>query len=203
QEQRMLALSRSGRQAEALDAFQQGRRVLVEELGIDPSPRLQQLHGAILRQESALEPERPTPAQDHFEDVTRSMFSARVVPVLGPHVAQLTRSVLLPSRYSHDGTGTLIDQPNTYAVELSLERRPVILKLHGQIARTATREWESFVVTEDDYIDYLARTEVAGVLPVSLAAALRRSHFLFLGYTMADWTRRVTLHRLWGHQPLR
>ena len=66
----------------------------------------------------------------------------------------------------------------------------------------STREWESFVVTEDDYIDYLAQTEVASVVPVALAAKLRRSHFLFLGYTMADWNLRVLLHRLWGDQPL-
>ena len=40
-------------------------------------------------------------------------------------------------------------------------------------------------------------------MPVSLAATLRRSHFLFLGYTMADWNLRVILHRLWGDEPLR
>jgi hypothetical protein len=78
----------------------------------------------------------------------------------------------------------------------------VILKLHGQVERTDARSWESFVVTEDDYIDYLAQTEVAAAVPVSLAAKLRRSHFLFLGYTMADWNLRVVLHRLWGDQPL-
>ena len=78
----------------------------------------------------------------------------------------------------------------------------VILKLHGQVDRTPAREWESFVVTEDDYIDYLAQTEIAAAVPVALAARLRRSHFLFLGYTMADWNLRVILHRLWGDQPL-
>jgi hypothetical protein len=101
-----------------------------------------------------------------------------------------------------DGTGRLIEQPNTYATELSLDRNTVILKLHGQVERTPAREWESFVVTEDDYIDYLAQTEVAAAVPVSLAATLRRSHFLFFGYTMADWNLRVILHRLWGDQPL-
>ena len=101
-----------------------------------------------------------------------------------------------------DGTGRLIDLPNTYATELSLEQRTVILKLHGQVDRGPEREWESFVVTEDDYIDYLAQTEVASAVPVALAAKLRRSHFLFLGYTMADWNLRVLLHRLWGDQPL-
>jgi hypothetical protein len=96
----------------------------------------------------------------------------------------------------------MIDLPNTYATELSLEQRTVILKLHGQVDRAADREWESFVVTEDDYIDYLARSDVAGAVPVGLAAKLRRSHFLFLGYTMADWNLRVILNRLWSDQPL-
>src|SRR5439155_18078106 len=100
------------------------------------------------------------------------------------------------------GVGSLIEEPNTYATELSLDRNTVILKLHGQVERTAERTWESFVVTEDDYIDYLAQMEVAAAVPVSLAAKLRRSHFLFLGYTMADWNLRMVLHRLWGDQPL-
>jgi DNA-binding SARP family transcriptional activator len=302
-EQLMLALYRSGRQAEALDAFQEGRRVLVEELGIDPSPRLQQLHAAILRQEVGLDPARAAPAQDHFEDVVRTMLGGRVVPVLGTDVAELTAQLARRFGYLDDGAGAtlprvaqyivvmkgsgplydglhelleadlaptplhrffaslppllrergaphqllvttsydtalerafeeageafdvvsylaagrnrgrfchlspdgavrLIEEPNTYATELSLERNTVILKLHGQVERTPSREWESFVVTEDDYIDYLAQTEVAAAVPVSLAATLRRSHFLFLGYTMADWNLRVVLHRLWGDQPL-
>ena len=51
----MTALYRSGRQAEALDAYQNARRTLVDELGIEPSPNLQQLEQAILRQDSALD----------------------------------------------------------------------------------------------------------------------------------------------------
>ncbi len=53
--QLILALYRSGRQAEALAAYQDTRRVLVEELGIEPGPRLQQLEKAILLQDPALE----------------------------------------------------------------------------------------------------------------------------------------------------
>src|SRR5262249_47193184 len=41
---------RSGRQAEALETYQAGRRVLVEELGIEPEPELRDLHQAMLRQ---------------------------------------------------------------------------------------------------------------------------------------------------------
>jgi DNA-binding SARP family transcriptional activator len=53
--QRMLALYRCGRQAEALQAYQSARRELVEELGIEPGRELRELHQAILRQDSALE----------------------------------------------------------------------------------------------------------------------------------------------------
>src|SRR5262249_37063225 len=53
--QLMLALYRCGRQAEALDVYQEYRRGLSEELGIDPSPRLQQWEAAILARDPELE----------------------------------------------------------------------------------------------------------------------------------------------------
>jgi YVTN family beta-propeller protein len=52
--QLMLALYRCGRQAEALDIYRQTRHRLVEELGIEPGPTLQELEQAILRHEQAI-----------------------------------------------------------------------------------------------------------------------------------------------------
>ncbi|MBF8184550.1 winged helix-turn-helix domain-containing protein [Nonomuraea sp. K274] len=49
--QLMLALHRSGRQAEALEVYDQGRAVLVEELGLEPGHVLRDMHAAILRDE--------------------------------------------------------------------------------------------------------------------------------------------------------
>jgi DNA-binding SARP family transcriptional activator/tetratricopeptide (TPR) repeat protein len=57
--QLMLALYRSGRQAEALDAYQAARRALVDELGIDPSRELRELHQRILNQDAGLDLGRP------------------------------------------------------------------------------------------------------------------------------------------------
>jgi DNA-binding SARP family transcriptional activator len=53
--QLMVALYRSGRQADALNAYQAARRTLVDELGIEPSPALQALERSILRQDPALD----------------------------------------------------------------------------------------------------------------------------------------------------
>ena len=53
--QLMLALYRSGRQAEALEAFQTARSALVEELGIEPGRELRDLEQAILRQDPSLD----------------------------------------------------------------------------------------------------------------------------------------------------
>jgi DNA-binding SARP family transcriptional activator len=62
----MLALYRSGRQAEALACYREGRRLLVEDLGIEPGPALQELERAILRQDPGLlrpAAEAPKPAR--------------------------------------------------------------------------------------------------------------------------------------------
>jgi DNA-binding SARP family transcriptional activator len=53
--QQMLALYRADRQADALDAYQQARQTLVNDLGIEPSEALQRLQQAILRHDPALE----------------------------------------------------------------------------------------------------------------------------------------------------
>jgi predicted ATPase/DNA-binding SARP family transcriptional activator len=57
----MLALYRTGRQAEALEVYQQARRTLVDDLGIDPTPELQELERAILRHDPALAVPAPRP----------------------------------------------------------------------------------------------------------------------------------------------
>lgn len=54
--QLMLALYRCGRQAEALQAFQEYRRTLSERVGLDPSPALRQLEESILKRDPSLEP---------------------------------------------------------------------------------------------------------------------------------------------------
>jgi DNA-binding SARP family transcriptional activator/tetratricopeptide (TPR) repeat protein len=62
-EQVMLTLYRCGRQADALDAYQQIRRRLADELGVDPSPALRERYQQVLTAHPALGVEAAEPAQ--------------------------------------------------------------------------------------------------------------------------------------------
>jgi DNA-binding SARP family transcriptional activator/DNA-binding beta-propeller fold protein YncE len=67
--QLMLALYRSGRQAEALDAYRSGRKLLADELGLEPGGELRQLEKAILEHDPALAPPaRPQRREPTAED---------------------------------------------------------------------------------------------------------------------------------------
>ena len=61
--QRMVALYRCGRQAESLRAYEELRVLLRDELGIPPSPLVQQLNDAILNQDPVLDLQLPVPRQ--------------------------------------------------------------------------------------------------------------------------------------------
>lgn len=84
--QLMLALYRSGRQVESLAAYQDARRTLVEDLGLEPGRALQELEQAILRQDPSLEPgpaePPPAPAPVRVEDDARSRTERKLATAL-------------------------------------------------------------------------------------------------------------------------
>jgi tetratricopeptide (TPR) repeat protein len=136
----------------------------------------------------------------NYDDVLERTFRAAGEPFdLVTYVAEGEQR----GKFLHwppDGEARLIEKPNEYR-DLSLDQRTVILKIHGAVDR-ANPERDSYVITEDHYIDYLTRTDISSLIPVKLAAKLRKSHFLFLGYSLRDWNLRVILHRIWGEQKL-
>jgi SIR2-like domain len=95
-----------------------------------------------------------------------------------------------------NGDTTTIRIPNKYD-KIQLNQRTVIAKIHGSVDSI---NGDSFVITEDHYIEYITRADAASLFPATLAAKLRTSHFLFLGYSLRDWNLRVMLYRLWGEQ---
>jgi DNA-binding SARP family transcriptional activator len=76
--QLMLALYRCDRQSEALQAYQEARRLLVEELGLEPSRRLRDLEQAILRQDPSLDLGRPPRAVPEPAEVSQQASGRRL-----------------------------------------------------------------------------------------------------------------------------
>jgi NAD-dependent SIR2 family protein deacetylase len=78
-------------------------------------------------------------------------------------------------------------------LDLDLSTTTVIYKMHGAVDRVlATRD--QYVITEDDYIDFLARLTRRRAVPAIFAEAFQNRHFLFLGYGLRDWNLRVVLN---------
>jgi hypothetical protein len=92
---------------------------------------------------------------------------------------------------------TVIESANDY--RLGPDKRTVIVKLHGAVQRRPPEE-DNYVITEDDYIEYLTHTDITSQLPSVVTDKLRNSSYLFLGYGMKDWNLRAILRRIWGEQ---
>ena len=82
------------------------------------------------------------------------------------------------------------------SLPIALPKTTVIFKMHGTIVR-GQEGWDNFVVTEDDYVDFLARMDSA--VPKILMTHFRTRGFLFLGYSLRDWNLRVVLKNVSQH----
>jgi hypothetical protein len=100
---------------------------------------------------------------------------------------------------THEGAEEVINSGASYEVK---DDRAIILKIHGAVSRTPDPSNDSYVITENDYIAYLARTDILNELPANVKARLPLSNFLFLGYSLSDWNLRVVLDRIWGQRKL-
>lgn len=91
------------------------------------------------------------------------------------------------------GPRKVVKTPKSY-LEVTPDKQTVILKIHGAVRREP--EEDSWVISEDHYIDYLTRTNLSQLFPALLLKKLLKGNLLFLGYAMNDWNLRVILHRI-------
>jgi hypothetical protein len=132
----------------------------------------------------------------NYDDVLERAFAEAEEPV-DVVVYEARRE---EQRFVHlrpDGERVTITDPARYR-EFALEQRSVILKIHGDV--NSDGELDTFVVTEDHYIDYLAGESVRALIPAYLMRRIRESDLLFLGYSMRDWNLRVILRQIWAEQ---
>jgi len=82
-------------------------------------------------------------------------------------------------------------------LNIDLSSTSVIFKMHGTVDRGGTFGGDHYVVTEEDYIKFIARmTSGDTAIPAVLSEHLLDRNFLFLGYGLADWNLRVLLNNL-------
>lgn len=180
--QLMLALYRADRQAEALEVYQETRRTLVDELGIEPSPALQRLERAILVQDASLElpasrAEAPAPAGPGERSILTVPRSDAGTEALLAFAAPLARSQagreVIAVRLVEPGDATLLA-----AATAALQEQRVALEADGVSARVAaftSRDPARDVVrlaTQQD-VDLLLVDVPGGQLPDELHAVLQ------------------------------
>jgi hypothetical protein len=78
---------------------------------------------------------------------------------------------------------------------------PIIYKIHGTFGAESWVEYDTIIITEEDYVDFIVMTENKK-FPSAIAAALQQRHILFLGYALEDWNFRVILKKLQVTAPL-
>jgi predicted ATPase/DNA-binding SARP family transcriptional activator len=142
----MLALYRSGRQADALEAYRDARRTFVDELGLEPSGELRELEAAILRQDSSLDvgstvapPRLPAPAtplvgrRRELDAITALLTEGpRLVTLTGPGGSGKTRLALQAAREVAERFAD-----GVVYVEFAALREPTLV--HAEIAAVLDR----------------------------------------------------------------
>lgn len=141
----------------------------------------------------------------NYDDVLERAFAAAGEPFHVVYYARAVKDPLVHGKFMHlkpDGTSKMITDPVTYS-ELPISGESVecttILKIHGAVNRGSWEE-SNFVITEDDYIKYLAGMDDTNGIPVFLERKMRNSSFLFLGYSLSDWNLRVLLYRIFDER---
>ncbi|HEX8173801.1 MAG TPA: SIR2 family protein [Pyrinomonadaceae bacterium] len=130
----------------------------------------------------------------NYDDLTEQAFNRLNLPydlVIHPTDRKDVEASVL--WWKHGAQEPEAVPPNQLFIDL--KTTTVIYKMHGTVDR-ATAKWDSYVITEDDYIDFLSRMTGQTAVPAQFMRHFRTRHFLFLGYGLRDWNLRVVLKNL-------
>jgi hypothetical protein len=168
-----------------------GRRVLRERLrevlaNDYPSGELHHFLAAL--------PEHQVIVVTNYDTLVEQAFQAAGKPYdLVVHPADRKDIANAVLWWRHGETEPVPIAPNE--LDIDLARTTTIYKMHGTVGRD-TGTWDNFVITEEDYVEFLSRMTANTAVPSLFYEYFRERSFLFLGYSLSDWNLRVILKNL-------
>lgn len=201
--QLMVTLYRSGRQAEALDVYQDARRALVDELGIEPGRSLRELEQAVLRQDPGLDlpteepeskaPPGPSAPEPAAEPVARDLRKTVTVVFVGLATAASVPGAILDPEALRRVTGRVFAEVRT-----SVDR-------HGGTVEAVTGDAITAVfglpaVHEDDALRALRATAEIKERLANLASELENNPSMRFEFRIGVSTGEIVTGREVGPQ---
>lgn len=191
--QRMVALYQAGRQADALDAYQEARRRCVNELGVEPGQALQEIQRRILNQDPALAPRIQRFQAGRIVD--RNSFWRRRMALLGSAAILVGALLLGLAVWRFANTDSALPARSLAMLDPETLAPTAILALGGIPSDVVVGPRAAFVAipSRGSVVVVVARTRAA----VSLGAPVRRPTRLATGrsgvWVLDGLARRVSL----------
>lgn len=146
----------------------------------------------------------------NYDDLTEKAFEAKGRPYdLVVHPTDRTDMAGSVQWWKHGSNSPEPHPPNSLPMMERLQKITVIYKMHGTVVRPWLRRLahnavddekpyrdDSYVITEEDYIDFLHRMTLQAAVPTQFMTYFSSRQFLFLGYGLRDWNLRVVLKNL-------
>jgi predicted ATPase/class 3 adenylate cyclase len=184
--QLMIALYRADRQADALQAYQDARRQLVEELGIEPGARLRELEAAVLAQDPSLAVEVPE------EPPASAARRAATLPPAPTEAGELPSGVVTFLMTDIEGSSALW--------EADPEAMAASLELHDELVSRATEENRGILLKSQGEGDSTLTVFPRASDAVSCAAELRTALDAVTWHGDIDLRVRIALHTGEAHE---
>jgi hypothetical protein len=185
---------------------------------LTPAPEPQDVHRFLARFPARL---REAGAAERYQMIVTTNYDSALEQALDEQGEEYNLAVFLATGTDAAGTNKgkflhvpwhdeprVVSEPATYR-DLGIDRfddleRTLIVKINGAAeGGEGDYRWDgNYVVTEDQYIDYLATDQIVRLVPNQILNKLTGSHCLFLGYPLGDWSLRVLLKRVWQGRPL-
>jgi hypothetical protein len=145
----------------------------------------------------------------NYDDLTEQAFRAKNRPfdlVVHPTDKPDLKAAVVWWKYG--ASEPIFEHPNSLPMKDRLRTMTVIYKMHGSVVRPWQRgeqqfddedrpyKDDSYVITEEDYINFLHRMTEKVAVPVQFMEYFSNRQFLFMGYGLRDWNLRVVLKNL-------